>query len=306
MQAEEVCTVEEALRCRGVLRAGGFLILKESISPESLDEAKRNIGKAMTDMWDFCIDNMDKRRLLNGELEALDPYRNSTNGFGNASFGYLYKQFLPKEEYPNLSIAGTTAYFDLQTPYHDVTLQMLVHPQNLASTAAMLAVLHLNGMVSWNSIKVARNPRPEPKTMTKQALTAIHFDQYSSKIERIQVIDNNDGRIKLFFVPGSNFPECKRLIAQLCEDDDMYRTLGYCARMSRYHDVTAVLREFAVAPPPRGRVMWLSNVIHFEGRSEQSLISDSSHPFCDCIAFLTARMRLTSYDFAFRWACNRW
>merc|ERR1712137_627614 len=203
-------------------------------------------------------------------------------GHGNASFGYYYKQFLNTSEYPTLNLQGDTIRFDHNPIHAKVNLELISHADNLHSLAILLGLTHVDGMVSWDSVKFATNPKPKPKTMTKQTLTQLHIDHYSSSINRYQAIDNLDGAVKLFFVPGTNCEEVQQLFCRIAKKQ-LFKEQGYKQIHNIDKRLTEVLWKHAIAPPPFARVIWKSGTVHFEGQACDHPLPEED-PFSLCFS----------------------
>lgn len=255
----------------------GFVCILDAISEDSISQASANIAESIVEMWENVLSEKDKAKLLEGDLSAIDKYRNPKNGFGNASFGYLYKQFIPSDQMPSMTLENQKVYFDINCAYYKVLIPLLTHPDNFHSTAVLLALTHPTGFLSWDSVKVSVYPKPKPKSMTKPTLTEMHFDSYDDDLERYQAIDNNDtGSIKLFFVPGSSNPKITRLIAKIIGNTRLYDGYGFCRIPKECTDLISILHKHSYAPPPRARVVWGSKTIHFEGRANTTPLGPDS------------------------------
>lgn len=278
----EITTVEHVKQAKKILEEHGFIIIRNSISIESLKEAKINIGSSINDMWhEFLSDKPDIRKRLNkGDLDCFQQYRNSSSGQGNASFGYYYKQFLPTEDYPKMMVEGEEISFDHNSVYGNVNLPLLMHSDNIHSLAIMLSLTHVHGAISWDSVKYSTNPRPKPKTMTKQTITPMHIDHYGNELERYQAIDNDDQQIKLFFVPGSHSKEVHKLLEEI-SGKNIFESHGYKQIKGISNELNDILWRYAIAPPPRGRIIWKSGTIHFEGVAKNKP-EPSGNPFEGC------------------------
>ena len=260
----------------------GFIILKNAISEASIQKALKDTGNCICETWKETLKGHPNtiKLLKSGQLSAFNEFRNSANGCGNAGFAYFFKQFPEKQHYPTLKIGGKTVYFDINPFYNKVNVELLCHPDNLHSTFLLLALTHVQGFVSWDSVKYTNLPKPKPKTMTKSGMTEMHIDHYRDNTERYQAIDNNDGLIKLFFVPGSSDPRVQSIIAKLARNPNFYSQYGF----KSVHNISPALREVfikhAVAPPKRSRIIWKSGVVHFEGRAKPALLNHPVFPGC--------------------------
>jgi hypothetical protein len=283
-ESAEIQTKEQLDQVKQVLDEHGFVILLNAISPNSFKQAMKNTGNAICDMWSETLRNEPtvRTQLQQGKLHVFEKFRNSTNGHGNASFAYYYKQPLSEENYPAMQLQGEQVTFDHNSVYSQVNLELLSHPDNKHATLLLMALTHLHGFVSWDSLKYASNPSPKPKEMTKQTLTRMHIDHYSEENQRFQAIDNNDGLVKLFFVPGTDSIQVRTLISQIAENPSLFTRFGH----KLIHDFSADLRNlfirYSIAPPPFARVIWKSGIIHFEGCAKKPAFA--SGPYNKCFA----------------------
>lgn len=280
----EIKTKEDLFRAKEALD-NGFICLRDAISENSVKESLVHIAEAIIDMWGSVISEQDKNEILRGNLSVIDKYRNPKNGFGNASFGYLYKQFIDAKDMPFLTLEEQKIYFDINSVYYKVLIPLLTHPDNLHSTAILLTLTHPTGFLSWDSVKVSTYPKPKPKGMTKPTLTEMHFDSYDDELERFQAIDNYDtGSIKLFFVPGSSTPKITKLIGKIIGNPNFYNGYGFCRIPTHHTELISILYKHSFAPPPRARVVWGSKTIHFEGRANPKPL-DENHPYNGLYSF---------------------
>lgn len=286
-EASELVTAYDFDKAKQILEEHGFIIIKNAISTDSIKEAKKNLGECICDLWSESLKEKKEiqKQLKSGNIQCFQQFRNSKNGQGNASFGYYYKQYLKDEDYPKYKIGKDEIKFDHNPVHAKVNLELLCHPDNRHSLAILLGITHLQGIISWDSVKFATNPRPKPKTMTKQQLTPMHIDHYSNEISRYQAIDNVDsGNIKLFFIPGSNRIEFRDLLCKIANqkifDCYGYKQVGFNEKLKE------LLCKFAIAPPPMARIIWKSGTVHFEGNSNLASKFRDNSPFAGCYSCL--------------------
>ena len=201
------------------------------------------------------------------DITKIDQHRNSKNGFGNASFAYLNMHPCSKDEAPTTKIEEESIYLARNTA-HKVNLDLLENDPHLC--AVLLGMTHVDGMVSWDSVKYARNPRPKPKTMTAQSLTKVHFDVYGGKDaisegERCQVLVVREEKIKLGYVPFTHDPTLQKLIEDYLGNPGFFSRRGFIG-ISDEH-LIKIFEKFWIAPPTNSMVMWRPTVVHFEAEA---------------------------------------
>ena len=235
------------------LRQHGCIVITNAVTTTSLQDMKPLLGQAISNQWKYNgLSADDITALQKGELHHFNKYRNSKGACGNAGFGFLFKSFLPDDQYPTALVGEHSVKFDFNM-FHKVLLDLLCHPDNRKLGKALLDITHKDGMVAWDSVKIATNPRTfrgcKVKGLVEQALTPPHIDIYSG--ERFQAIVNNDAVTKLCFVPGSN---------TLCLSSGKgYQALGQ----------KDIYLKYGLAPPARSIVIWTSGVVHFEAETVQ-------------------------------------
>lgn len=267
-KASDVKTVKDFEYLKSVEEKTGVTILTDAVSRRSVEVAKKWLLHAIQKMWGLSCTS----------FEELNQHRNVTHGFGNSSFSYFFKH--PPTEYAVTNICGDETYFDLNSVYSDVNLELLSHEDNRHITALILAFGGPGCMISWDSVKQASNPRPKPKSMTRQILTAPHIDIYGAELKRQQMIINADtGPTKLFFVPGSHRSEVKELISKILRKPSMYDSNGFISINDS--ELLSVLKKFAVAASPYSFVTWNSGIVHFEGRAAADKTYRGVYPFED-------------------------
>ena len=265
----EIQTSEDVIDLKGILDKHGVVIFRNAVSKPSVANLHKNIAKCAKDMFDLDV----KKDIF----ADLNPHRNSTNHFANASFSYFFLQ--PARLGDPCSVddydteSGTdergllaNVYFTQNTGYQ-VNLALL--EDNPHTAAILFGLTHPEGgMVSWDSFKLANNPRPRPKTMTKQTLTKCHFDAYGDNdkvveaVQRIQAMISIEDRIKLGYVPDSTNPEIKQLLLEITQKPNLYKTAGFKTFADK--QLIDVFNKYIVAPPSGSLVLWKSGIIHYE------------------------------------------
>ena len=251
-----------------VLEKCGVVFLTNAVSLESCSQAKENLRDAMEKMFKYNLDNTS----MPESLEAWSKFRNSKNGFGNASFGFVNKQFTARNVTPTTLICGEQVFMAHNCVWTRVNLPLL--ETNLHTTALLLAVTHFNGQVSIESAKYASNPSPKPSGMTPQKLTQPHVDIYAGGIERFQALIVDEAAVKLGFVVGSH-TLAKEIGA--AAKINLETASGYVGLDG--DELKDAFSAGWLAPPPRSLVIWKSGVVHFEATSkpgkDQPFVFDS-------------------------------
>lgn len=260
---------------KDILDKHGVVILTNAVSDQSLEDLNQNILDCAKKMYD--IDATDV-------FDGLNDKRNPANGFGNASFSYFYKQPCSKDDTLSTDIGGDLTYLTENFGYQ-INLKLLEDNPHTASV--LLSLTHPSGgMVSWDSFKLANNPKPKPKSMTKQTLTECHFDAYGGGInddqndgtDRYQAIISIEDKIKLGYVPDSINSKVKELLVKLTGKKNLYRKSGFKA--IRDEKILRIFDRYIVAPPSGSLVLWRSGIIHYEAefrRDDGDLFSFRSH-----------------------------
>jgi hypothetical protein len=278
----------------------GLAIFTNAVSENSILSAQKNLCQEIEKMWPNVLDAVDvDPDQPKKALDNINQYRNAGNGFGNVSFGYFFKQAPEKYKIINI-IPGDTREtpgiaFDINSIYSGVNIQLLLHPDNRHTTALLLGLGNINGQVSPDSVKYATNPKPKPKSMTKQAHTLPHMDIYSDELNRIQAIINADsGNTKLFHVPGSNDPRVKELICKIIGKNS--NCFGFVSIITENKELEGVLTRYAIAAPYGALTAWKSGVIHFEGIIDEHCLNylggNSSYYTCKKIGANFNQQRL--------------
>lgn len=201
VSADSIRSAEDVARVKERLERLGVVFVTEAVSEESLTLAKTDLCESM---WQMFRHNLPIGTAKPTSLEGWNALRNARNGFGNASFGYVNKQFTRREETPNCVIGSDDKVFMTNNcVFSRVNLPLLERNPHLC--AILLGLTHVSGgIVSVDSCKYSSNPRPVPKGMTKHTLTVPHVDIYDSSIERYQAMIVDEGAVKLGYVIGSH------------------------------------------------------------------------------------------------------
>lgn len=258
----DITTAKQIGELKEILDTHGVVILKNAVSGQGIKNIYQNISDCAKDMYGLTGTDI---------FYDLNPYRNPANGFGNASFSYFFKQPCSKDDTLHTNIGNEKIYLTENSGYQ-VNLKLL--EDNPHTTAVLLAMTHPEGgMVSWDSFKLANNPKPKPKTMTKQTLTKCHFDAYGGGVnrdvmERYQAIVSIEDRIKLGYVPDSTHPDIKSLLIAISKNKSLYDQDGF---KSYWDDrVIEIFNKYIIAPPSGSLVLWKSGIIHYEAEFKRS------------------------------------
>lgn len=273
-------TAKDILDCKQSLAKSGAIFFKNALTDVNFELCKSNFVQAFENMFGEILSE-EQKIAIRTDISNMDQYRNSKNGFGNSSFGYLSKQFVKKDLTPKSTLPNGEEIFLAHNACHSkVNLQLLANDPHLA--AILLAMTHIDGMVSWDCTKFASNPRPKPKTMTEQDLTKVHFDVYGgedavSEGDRYQVLIVREEKIKLGYVPHSHDPTIQKLIATYLGKPNFFSRRGFIG-ISDKHLIKIFEKEW-IAPPTNSMVMWMPTVIHFEAEASEIVEEAEFHKF---------------------------
>ena len=144
-------------------------------------------------------------------LRSFGKWWNSSNGFGNSNFRFLFFQY--QDDPPHFQIGKEDIVFS-RNPFHRWNIRLLGSEPKLWE---ILKSFHPKekAMISWDSAKIRIN---HPKA-TKAALTKRHRDVYNYEghpIDRKQamLIKQDPGAISLGWVIYSHLPKIQKLLAQ--------------------------------------------------------------------------------------------
>lgn len=203
------------------------------------------------------------------KLATLTLWWNSENGFGNASFRFLFYQFLETKKIPKFDIDGEKIYFD-RNPFHRIDLQILERNPKLWE---ILKSFHPPGeaMVSFDSQKIRfqERGRNQSKThkSTEPVFTKRHRDIYKKneiEIDRKQamLIRQHPEAISLGWVMFSN-------------DEKIYKLIEKYLGVEKYNfgsvedkELNKIIDKYWRAPL-NGFVIWDTHTIHYEGNPDE-------------------------------------
>jgi hypothetical protein len=259
---DEIKTPEHINKIKNMLEVHGLIIIKNAISDVSVDNLRDNIADAAIKMIGEGH-SLEEHNLWKQDLMEINKFRNPKSGLGNSSFGYFFKQ--PYEDTLTTTISNETLYVTQNYGYQ-VNLNLLL--DNKHTTAVLLALTHpKGGMVSWDSFKLANNPKPKPAKMTKQTLTACHIDMYNDDADRYQAIISIEEKIKLGFVPDSINENVKKQICSILNKKNFYSN-GFKSISDK--KLIDVFNKYVIAPPSGSLILWKSGTIHYEAEFENN------------------------------------
>eukprot|EP01129_Flabellula_baltica_P015493 TRINITY_DN7916_c0_g1_i1.p1 TRINITY_DN7916_c0_g1~~TRINITY_DN7916_c0_g1_i1.p1 ORF type:complete len:471 (+),score=89.64 TRINITY_DN7916_c0_g1_i1:115-1413(+) len=230
----------------------GVLFITDVISEAYVGDVYENIIRVHNEM--FGEDGM-----VAAEIEDI-PMSAKAGVIGNKGFAYLFKQPVKKSELESeVMIGEDPVYLDHNPVYYNVNVRTLIdNPELLSDVIGLSSVLTGSSdcMISWDSCKVSYNHKKRANPFTPT-----HIDNYSQDRKRLQMILNVDeGDTKLFFVPGTQSKRVRKILGKI-HGKDMYRTDGFKPISP---GAEAILRKYAIAPPPRSLTIWKSGVVHAE------------------------------------------
>ena len=258
--AASITDVKKLEEVERALETWGVVFITDAVTDGSLESARRNLNDEIWDMFRF---NLPPGTTKPEKIEEWNKFRNAANGFGNVSFSYINKQFTSANDTPFMDLGGEKVFLTTNTMWN-VNLALL--QDNLHTTAILLALTHVNGVVSADSVKYASNPKPKPKSMTKEALTTPHVDIYKDEIERCQAMIVVEESVKLGFVAGSHL--LKKEICEVTGNDALLKSsMGFFGIKDK--SACEAFSKGWIAAPPRSLVIWKSGVVHFEATSKK-------------------------------------
>jgi ribonuclease HI len=197
-------------------------------------------------------------------LAAMTSWWNSSSGFGNASFRFLYYQFV--DDAPKFQVGNQTIEFSYN-PFHRLGIRWLAKNPRLWQ---ILKQLHPNSlpMVSWDSAKVrfydtgvVNKIGVSKRQATKPVLTKRHRDVYvynGKKIDRTQamLIEQSPLAISLGHVLFSSQPTIQKMLQEY---------FSQAAGFSSVEDdrLNPIFDKYWRAPL-NGFVIWRQDTIHYE------------------------------------------
>lgn len=264
---------EDVAAVKATLEESGVVFITDAVTEDSIAHAKDRLCEEMWNMFQCNIPPGTKKPQT---LEGWNSLRNGKNGFGNVSFAYMNKQFTDVKDTPFSLLNDEKVFLTHNTMWSQVNLELLLENPHTASV--LLALTHVDGMVSVDSVKYASNPRPKPKNMTKQQLTVPHVDIYSGAIERIQALVVVEEKVKLGFVVGTHL--LKDELSQVLGNKSLMTEQGYIGMQSN-EALKQALKEGWLSAPSRSLVIWKSGVVHFEATSKPSAKGMKPFVFAD-------------------------
>jgi len=144
-------------------------------------------------------------------LRAFGKWWNSSNGFGNSNFRFLYFQY--QADPPTFKVGEETIVFS-RNPFHRWGLRLLAaepklweilksfHPKNKA-------------MVSWDSVKVRVNhPQATKSALTKRHRDVYNYDGHPIDRKQAMLINQEPNAISLGWVIFSHLPNIQKLLTK--------------------------------------------------------------------------------------------
>lgn len=251
---DDVNNQNDIKNIKKILNRVGVVILSNVMDKSQIKNLLSDIKKCSIDMFGEHITSEDKEKIKK-DIYNLNPYRNTKNGFGNASFSYFFKQPANKSSTPFINMNNEQVYFTHNYSYR-VNINLLESNKHLSST--LMALTHpIGGMVSYDSFKVANYPTPKPKEMTKQLLTKPHIDIYNrDNIDRYQSLFLLESNVKLGFVPFTSTKSIKNMIGELY-DSEGFKIINDIKLME-------IMDKYVIAAPTNSVIIWNSGIIHYE------------------------------------------
>ena len=198
------------------------------------------------------------------ELATLTLWWNSSSGFGNSSFRFLFHQYVEESQATKFNITGQEVYFSWN-PYHRIALRVMTRYPDIWN---ILKSLHSGEevMLSWDSQKVRFHETGRGQTKnkdlvaTKPTLTERHRDLYGD-IDRTQAmfIRDHPDAVHLGFVRYTNQPHIKALIEQY-----MGTGRNGFSKIGAKPELEAILDQYWYAVK-NGFVIWSTDTFHYEG-----------------------------------------
>jgi len=263
--SNKIKTQEDIQIVKKILDKTGVVFITNAI--KNLATINNKVVECCKSMYFDNMPTKDKNAL--NTINSLNSLRNPGNGFGNASFGYFFKQPACKEDTLKIELGGEDVYMTNNLAYK-LNIELLTEKENRHTLAILLALTHKSDMmVSWDSLKVASNPKPKPKTMTKQLLTKPHFDNYEPDIDRYQAIIAIESSIKLGYIPNSIDTKVKNLISGIVGNKDLYTNKGFIPQDNL--ELIDIFNKYVVAPPSNCLAIWKGPVIHYEAQFENNI-----------------------------------
>lgn len=202
-------------------------------------------------------------------LAALTSFWNSSHGFGNSNFRFIYRAFVDTN--PQFAIDGIETAIEFNSnPIHRVDLRLLAYYPQLWE---LLKSLYPEGrpMVSWDSQKVRFQDTGKLNGVglskiskaTAPTMTARHHDIYTyggTEMDRVQamLISQHPNAVALGYVLFSNHPRIRTLLqAYFGREKPNFGSVEDA-------DLNPILDKYWRAPL-NGFIIWSQPTIHYEG-----------------------------------------
>ena len=189
-------------------------------------------------------------------LRAFGKWWNSSSGFGNSNFRFLYFQYQANP--PSFQIGEQEIIFS-RNPFHRWSLRLLATEPKLWE---ILKSFHPEdkAMVSWDSAKVRINhPKATKAELTKRHRDVYNYDGHPIDRKQAMLIKQDPGAISLGWVMYSHLPKIQKLFAKyfgkkpdkfsLVEDPELNKIID------KYWRAT-----------DGGFVLWEQPTIHYEAQ----------------------------------------
>jgi len=237
---------------KAILDQYGVLFVTGAIDSEQTKIIKRRIIDAHNTMFGPGMHNISVQA-----VKSI-PAKAQAGILANKGFAYLYKHPVKQNAVAQMEVDGIDVNMSHNPIYSKVNLATLTDPQNRRLTSVLFALTHpLDGMVSWDSCKVATNFKRKANPFTRP-----HIDYYSDLTLRYQVILNvSEQRTKLFYTPNTINEKIKPLISKLQSDPNFFTNDGFKGIKPPNAEA---LRPFMLAPPPGSLTFWKSGIVHAE------------------------------------------
>jgi hypothetical protein len=257
----------------------GFGVIQDALRMEPFERNQRNLIRELSlfifnteDPFknaDFVIDYERIRKKyprlseLDQQLASLSSWWNSTTGFGNASFRFIYFQFL--NENPRFQIGSEDIEFS-HNPIHRWSLRLMEEHPELWTILKSFHRPEEHPMISYDSQKIRffdmGRPLSKISKATKPLLTVPHRDVYMNDgvvINRVQamLIHQDPNAISLGWILFSHDPIIQQLTSLLLTKKiEGFSTI-------KNERLIEIMKSYWRAPA--GFVVWNQETIHYEG-----------------------------------------
>lgn len=266
----------------------GYGVINDAIREDIFRENQNNLIKELSlqifqtsDPFDHPDFNIEYKRIdkkyptfTNEEkvLATLTCWWNSSYGFGNSSFRFIYYQFLEKN--PQFKIGEESIEFSRNPIHRHILSLMKEHPK----LWSILKTFHNEQpMISWDSQKVrfqdVGRPLSKKYKSTKPVLTVPHRDVYLNDgvlIDRKQamLIKQDTNAIALGWVLFSHDDVIQKLSSLL-----LNKRLDGFSTINNERLINIMNRYWRA--PLTGFIVWRQETVHYEGvpNSDRSLSS---------------------------------